>query len=186
MSVAQDDPDRARHERHDRDLDGKRGHQGPQRQANRAQRAEHGAALFEREADGGVHDEKTDAEGQEAEGSEVQVKAVGQARDIARTVGRFQPQGQVPGQRGQIGGLVRRDDQVIGIGPVQKARSRGDVCDRGGGGTRCRGWRWAAGQRAGHRSPWPRTSGGGRAPPETPPHPECCHRVSARPFPPGR
>jgi hypothetical protein len=81
-----------------------------------------------------VHDEKTDAEGQQAEGSEIQVEAVGEARDIPRTVGRFEPQGQVPGQRGQIGGLLRRDDQVIGIGPVEKARSRGDVCDGGGGG----------------------------------------------------
>jgi hypothetical protein len=60
-----DDPDRARDERHGRDLDRKRGHQGPERQADGAERAEHGAALLEREADGGVHDEKPDAEGQE-------------------------------------------------------------------------------------------------------------------------
>jgi hypothetical protein len=62
------------------------------------------------------------------------VKAVGQARDIARSCRRFERRGRSPGSGRQIGGLVRRDDQVIGIGPAQKARSRGDVGDRGGGG----------------------------------------------------
>jgi hypothetical protein len=100
-----DDPDRARHERHGRDLDRKRGHQGPERQANRAQRAEDGPALLEREADGGVHDEKTDAEGQQAEGSEVQVEAVGEARDIAcaRPAGSSR-RGRSPGSGGRSAG----------------------------------------------------------------------------------
>jgi hypothetical protein len=62
------------------------------------------------------------------------VEAVGQARDIAGAVGRFEPQGRSPGSGGRSAGCSGRDDQVIGIGPVQKPRSRRDIGDRGGGG----------------------------------------------------
>jgi hypothetical protein len=62
------------------------------------------------------------------------VEAVGQARDIACAVGGSSRRDRSPGSGGRSGGLVRRDDQVIGIGPVQKPRGRGDIGDRGGGG----------------------------------------------------
>ncbi len=105
------------------------------RQAEGAQRAEDRAALLEGEADGGVDDEEADGEGEEAEGGQVQVEAVGQPRDVALAVRCAALEvwgdlGEVGGAKGagrqnEVGDFAFHAKQLLDDPDVGKRRSGG-------------------------------------------------------------
>jgi hypothetical protein len=114
----------------------RRSDEGAGGDAQGAERAEDRAALLEGEADGAVDDEEADGEGQEPEGGEVEVEAVGEPREVGAAFGRaFLERGGDVGERGARERLVGQEDEAgeAALEPQESLRGA-DVGERDAGG----------------------------------------------------
>ncbi|MNZ48042.1 hypothetical protein D3C78_657770 [compost metagenome] len=108
QQVAAGHPGQAAEQGQQTQLHRQRADQPAQAHAAGAQGAQQAAALLQGQADGGMHDEQADEEGQQTEGAEVEVEAVGQALQVVAGARRLQLQ-----QLGQLGRQIRRPDCEI-------------------------------------------------------------------------
>ena len=112
--IAADHAGAAGEEGEDGEFDEHRRNQRASRNAQCSQSTQQRQSLFERQTEGGVDDEETDQKCEQAEGGEIEMKAVGQTREIAVLFGLDDPQlvARDRMKRRRIDPRIRRDDQT--------------------------------------------------------------------------
>ncbi len=120
------------HQREEREFKSQQGHQTAKRQTKSAKRAKHRAALLECKADGAVDDENSDGKGQQAEGGQVQVEALGQPGNVALALAFTQGQCRVERcEPGPFTRLVRQHQKSGDRISLQHALYQTDIGSQG-------------------------------------------------------